>query len=69
MIDYYLQGGDNMEVYALRNKSGEYISMDACSVTKSWLKASKFDESQIEERIRYIDSQFKLIKFKIEEVD
>lgn len=56
-----------MIVYALRNSDKEYISM-SMGVTKNWFEASKFPESEIEKRIRYIDSQFKLVKFILNEV-
>lgn len=55
-----------MYIYCLRNEKGEYISMSGL-LTKDWLQASKFGEESIESRLKYVNDDFKLVKFKVEE--
>lgn len=56
-----------MRIYALRNDEGEYVSMSGDKTTK-WLEASKFDESQVESRLKYINPEFKLVAFEVNEI-
>lgn len=56
-----------MIICALRNDKGEYVSMSGDKTTK-WLEASKFDESQVESRLKYTNPEFKLVTFEVKEV-
>lgn len=56
-----------MVIFTLRNEKGEYISMSG-GLTTDWLQASKFGEQSIETRLKYTSEDFKLVKFKVEEV-
>ena len=56
-----------MLIYALKNDKGEYISMSGGKTT-NWLEASKFDESQMESRLKYTNPEFKLVTFEVKEV-
>lgn len=56
-----------MEIYCLRNDKGQYISMSGL-LTTDWLEASKFREESIERRMKYVNENFKLVKFEVKEV-
>ena len=56
-----------MIVHAMRNEKGEYVSMSGDKTT-DWLKASKFDDSQLEHRLKYTNPQFQLVSFEVIEI-
>lgn len=56
-----------MKVYALRNKEGQFVSMSG-GLTTDWFKASKFPESDIEKRMKYVDDTFELVIYEVQEV-
>lgn len=56
-----------MFVYALKNSNGQFLSMSG-GLTKDWFQASKFPESEIEKRMKYVDGDFKLVTYTVEEV-
>jgi len=56
-----------MNICTLRNDKGEYVSMSGGKTT-DWFQASKFPEEDAEKRLKYIDDEFKLVRFDIWEI-
>lgn len=55
-----------MKVYTIRNEKGEYLSM-SMDLTKNWFEASKFPESEVEQRKLYLNDGFKIVEFELVE--